>query len=133
MTAVISNWAVMGKIAQADIGGATAKLVLMRMALAINTKRGDFVVWPSIGLVARDTHLSRSSVQRAQRALSEMGLISVMDSARQWRTTRWRIEVAALDDLRFPKYRVSARRPNFAADTWTLKDERQYQKRRAAV
>jgi hypothetical protein len=120
---LISNWVVMGKIAEANIGNAKAKLVLMRMAFAINTKRGDFVVWESIGHIARDTHLSRSTVQRAQRYLEDEGLIAVVNSAHQWHTTRWRIEVDTIDALKFPKYRVSARRPN-VAETWTMKDER---------
>lgn len=107
----------MGKVAEADLSAAgpsaaTAKLVLMRMAFAINTLRGDFVVWPSIGHVSRDCHLSRSAVKRAQRALERLGLIALVQGARQWHTARWRIEVAAVDALRFGKYRVSGRRPN---------------------
>lgn len=118
----VSNWVVMGKIAEADIGSANAKLVLMRLAFSINTQRGDLVVWPSIGLVSRDTHLGRSTVQRALKRLEERKLITLMNGAHQWHTTRWKIEVARIDELKFPKRAVGARRPN-VADTWSAKDE----------
>jgi DNA-binding transcriptional ArsR family regulator len=119
---VPSNWQVMGKVVNADLSRVVnglawrAKLVLLRMAWSINaTENGSTVVWPSINLVARDTHLSRSTVKRALHDLEDAELITKEDAESQWSTTRWRVEHDAIAALKFPRLKVAARRPNTEA------------------
>jgi hypothetical protein len=80
---------------------AHAKLVAsMLISRARPVHEEGWICWPSLNRLTRDTGLSKSSIQRALRALRTAGLVSWTVEEHWTTSNRYRLDYGAMEALR---------------------------------
>ncbi len=87
---------VMTMVYETKLGGATIKAVALKLADYANDAGGN--VWPALDTVAKQTEVSKSSVQRSVRELIEGGILEVVREGGKGAgsTTRYRFNLTQL-------------------------------------